>query len=268
MSSTSITLKHQKHRAHPCTDENKFALLNNLLESNKNLKTIVLTSSESDSKLIKDKLNDETIIVLTDKELYNSPELSCEYLISYDLPNKAIIYMARIARVSQKAAILLDSNEQNKLYPIETQLGRAIKQEVIAGFEPEVIKAPEDAKPAVKKMSKDQIKEVAKKRYDEKTGEPKPKKEFKKNDKKFDDKPKRDYKSDSRDDKKSRSWEKKDKPKNKFLGKDENGKAIFSGKSGDRNHRYDGTQRDKYDAPKKVGKKINIKALKKREDSE
>jgi len=39
-----------------------------------------------------------------------------------------------------------------------------------------------------------------------------------------------------------------------------NGKAKFSGKSGDRNHRHDGTPKSKWDAPKKVGRKINIKA--------
>ena len=51
-----------------------------------------------------------------------------------------------------------------------------------------------------------------------------------------------------------------------LLGYDDNGKAKFSGKSGDRNHRYDGTPKDKWDAPKKVGRKINIKALKPKEE--
>ncbi len=43
-------------------------------------------------------------------------------------------------------------------------------------------------------------------------------------------------------------------------------KQFFSGKSGDRNHRYDGTARDQYDATKKVGKTINIKARKPKEE--
>ena len=60
--------------------------------------------------------------------------------------------------------------------------------------------------------------------------------------------------------------EKKKKAPNKFLGKDENGKAIFSGKSGERNHRYDGTPKDRYNAPKKVGKAIKIKSRKPSED--
>jgi hypothetical protein len=102
-----------------------------------------------------------------------------------------------------------------------------------------------------KKLSKSEIVEIAKKRHTDATVE---KKKF--------DKPKRDFKKDDSSDK----WEKKKKAPNKFLGKDENGKAIFSGKSGERNHRYDGTPRDKYDAPKKVGKKISIKARKPKED--
>ena len=97
--------------------------------------------------------------------------------------------------------------------------------------------------------------------YDEQTGEPKPKKEYKSDDKKdF----KKDFKKSDKDDK----WAKKKKEPNKYLGKDENGKAIFSGKSGERNHRHDGTTRDASYPPKKVGRKINIKSLKKSEDKE
>ncbi|MCK4975215.1 MAG: hypothetical protein KAR81_08165, partial [Sulfurimonas sp.] len=87
--------------------------------------------------------------------------------------------------------------------------------------------------------------------------------EFKKE---YEEKPESDKKP--RRDDKTDKWEKKDKAPNKFLGKDENGKGIFSGKSGDRNHRYDGTPRDKYSAPKKVGRKINIKARKPKEESD
>ena len=65
---------------------------------------------------------------------------------------------------------------------------------------------------------------------------------------------------------KKKAAPKKKKAENKFLGKDENGKAIFSGKSGDRNHHHDGSQREKFDAPKKVGKTISIKARKPKEE--
>ncbi len=58
----------------------------------------------------------------------------------------------------------------------------------------------------------------------------------------------------------------KEKEPNKYLGKDENGKAKFSGKSGDRNHGHDGTPKDKSNAPSKVGRTINIKARKPKEE--
>ena len=185
-------------------------------------------------------------------------------LISYDLPIKAIVYMARVSKATSSAILMLDSSEQKELYHTEMLLGRAIKQEIIEGFGyPVVEKSPE--KPGPKKMTKDQIKEVAKKRYDEKTQEPqektyKPKRDYGDEDKKSYDKggQKKDFKkSDS-----SGKWDKKKKEENKFLGYDDNGKAKFSGKSGDRNHRHDGTPKDKWDAPKKVGRKINIKARK------
>jgi len=250
MSSNSISIKPNNHRVHPCPNNKKLELLNKLISENSEADIIVVSSNSTE--LIKEKIANKEISVLNDKEFITSPELSCEFLISYDLPDSVAIYIARVAKATDKAVVLLDKDEQKQLHPIEMQLGRAIKQDVIDGFEYEVIQKKEQDPRAPKKLSKEQIKEVAKKRYDEKTGEPKPKKEYK-------DRDKKDFKKDDK-------WAKKEKAPNKFLGKDENGKAIFSGKSGDRNHRYDGTPKDKYNAPKKVGRKINIKALKKSED--
>jgi len=252
MSATNITIKPNNHRAHPCPTEKKIELLNKLIEQNSKLEIVIACSQ--DAQKIQDALENKTIKVIEDKELVSSSELSYEMLISYDLPIKAIVYMARVAKATNKAIILIDSSEQKALYPIEMLLGRAIKQEVLEGFEYPTV-APLSDKFAPKRMSKEKIKEVAKKRYEDKTQEKKPS-----------DKPKREYKKDDKKDfKKSDSsdkWAKKKKEPNKFLGYDENGKAKFSGKSGDRNHRYDGTQHDKYDAPKKVGRKISIKQRK------
>jgi len=286
MPSTTITIKPNNHRIHPCANDKKIELLNLLLSQNSSSDTIVVTSA--DPKVIKELLQDDSAVVMSDKEFITSKELTCELVISFDVPDKAIIYSARVAKATDRALLLLDKSEQKKIHPIETLLGRAIKQEVIEGFEYFVEVKEEDLNP-VRKMTKVQIKEEAKKRYDKVTGEPKPKREYNSDDKKSFDKPKRDYKSDDRksydkpkrdyksDDKKSYDkpkrdyksddkYAKKDRKPNQFLGKDENGKAIFSGKSGDRNHRYDGTPQDKWGAPKKVGRKINIKALKKKED--
>ncbi len=246
MSSNTITIKPNNHRAYPCSNSKKPQLLNQLIEQNSK-STIIIVCSQN-PHAIQNLLENKDVVVMDDKEFITSKDTKCEILISYDVPDKAIIYTARVSKATLKAFVLVDKNEQKKLYPIEMLLGRAIKQEVLSGFEYEEIKKADTQKQTTKKLSKDEIKAVAKKRYEEKTGEPKPKKEFKKSDK---------------DDK----WAKKKKAPNKFLGKDENGKAIFSGKSGERNHRYDGTPRDKYDAPKKVGRKINIKSIKPKKES-
>ena len=267
MSADAITIKPNNHRVLPCPNEKKIELVNQLISQNSSTDIVVVTSV--DTQGIKEALENKDVVVMNDKEFIMSKELTCEILISFDVPDKAIIYSARVAKATEKAFLLLDKNEQKKLYPIEMLLGRAIKQEKVAGFEyPEVI--VQEKEYMGRKMTKEQIKEEAKKRYDkdtqpEKPKFDKPKREYKGDDKKGalgHDRPKKEY-SKSNDN----NWEKK-KRDNKFLGKDENGKAIFSGKSGDRNHRHDGTQRDKYDAPKKVGRKINIKALKKTEEKE
>ena len=240
MPTTNITIKPSAHRAYPCPTNKKITLIKQLIEQNVQLEIVIACSK--DAKEIAQSLQNTAVRVIEDKELVGLKELRYEMLISYDLPIKAIVYMARVAKATQKAVLLLDSSEQNGLYPIEMLLGRAIKQETLEGFEYER-SVEKEQQP--KKISKEKIKEVAKKRYEAKTQE-----------KKHSEKPKRDYKKEQKPS--SDKWAKKKKAPNKFLGYDENGKAKFSSKSGDRNHRYDGTPRDKYDAPKKVGRKISI----------
>ena len=265
MPADSISIKPNNHRVYQCQTNKKIELLNKVIADNANADILVACSKEP--QIIKDALQNKTLKVIEDRELVKNKDLKCELLISYDLPIKNIVYMARLGKATHKAILILDESEQKELYQIEMLLGRAIKQEQIEGFEYEKI-APKETEPGRKPMSKEQIKEVAKKRYEEKTQEPQ---------EKIYDKPKRDY-----DDKKSYNqegkknsfnksdsddrWAKKKKAPNKFLGKDENGKPIFSGKSGDRNHRYDGTPQDKWGAPKKTGRTINIKARKPKEE--
>ena len=280
MSSAKPTIKPNNHRVHPCPNDKKLSLVNKLISDNRESKIIVVTSI--DAKSVEDYLQNENsqalenVQVVDDKTLIKDENLTCDLLISLDVPGKAVIYMARLSHTTSRALLLINETEQKLLYPIETLLGRVIKQDIIEGFGYEVKEKPQtDSRPAPKKMTQSQIKEEAKKRYDKETGEPKPKREYSDDKKDFKKDFKRDDKKDfKRDDKKDfkkdfnkdDKWAKKKKEPNKYLGKDENGKAIFSGKSGDRNHRHDGTPRDKWDAPKKVGRKINIKALKKSED--
>ena len=240
MSAKQITIKHNKHYVHPCPSDKKLSLLNLLISKYSDMEILVVRANSLD--VIKEAVTAENVTILSDDELKNSTK-TYELLISYDLPATPALYINRLFCATGMALILLDAKEQKKLYPIETVLKRVIKQEIIEGFEYE-----EDQKLKVAPTKP--------------TGEYKFKKEYEEkleSEKKPFDKPRRDDKS--------KQWEKKDKAPNKFLGKDENGKGLFSGKSGERNHRYDGTPKDKYSAPKKVGRKINIKARKPKEES-
>ena len=271
MSETQISIKPNNHRIYKCPQEKKIELLNKIISENLHdniLPKNILIVCSKDMQNIKDALDNKDIKVIEDRELIKDKELSCDFLISFDMPIKNIVYMARIAKTKEKAVMLLDESEQKELYQVEMLLGRAIKQEIIEGFEyarPE----PKEEVYGRKPLTKVQIKEVAKQRYEAKTQEPKEQTYDKKPKREYEDTKSYDKNGTKKDYKKSDSsdkWAKKSKSPNKFLGKDDNGKAQFSGKSGDRNHRYDGTPRDKYDAPKKVGKKISIKARKPKDE--
>ncbi len=281
MSINQLIIKHNKHRIHPCPSEKKLALLDMLIAQNSTLK-IVIALSDNDL-LTKEAITMPNVTVLSDEELAGLPELKCELLISYDLPQTAELYIARLAKTTDSAIVLLDRSEQNNLYPIETLLGRVIRQEIVVGFEyPELEKMKIAPKPSLKPKS--DAKRVERKPFD------KPKYDKKPFDKQRSDRPKREgaKKEDSGSERKSYEKPKYDKPKrdgekserkpfekpkydkkpNKFLGKDESGKAKFSSKSGERNHRYDGKPKEGVEAPKNVGRKISIKALKPKEPSE
>ncbi len=223
MPSNSITIKPNNHRVYQCPKDKKTILLNKIIAENIHRDILVVCSK--DSEILQNSLENKSIKVIEDKELIKLPELTCEMLISYDLPIKAIVYIARVTKATLNAILMLDQGEQKELYPIEMLLGRAIKQDSIEGFQyPLSDKVLTSDKSSPKKMTKDQIKEVAKKRYEKANSD--------------------------------------DKETNKFLGFNKNGKAKFSGKSGERNHRYDGSPKEKYKTPKKPGRKINIKARK------
>ena len=229
MPSQTPTLKRHNHRVHPCKDEKKESLLQLLLSQNNDKNIIVVTSLTSELTT-----EHKNVTILSDEELIVIPDLQCEMLISYDLPSKAIKYMARIAHTSTYALILVNPSEEKLLHPIETLIGRTLMQELIEGFSEVVI--AKTAQPTKKDF--DPREDRKRKFLDD--GE-KPKKFSK------DKKP----------------WEKKERQENKFLGKDENGKAIFSGKSGDRNHHFDGTSKTK--TPKLTGKTISIKGKTKKD---
>lgn len=181
MSEQNIIIRASNHRIHPCPSEKKIELINNIISKNSDMEIVLVSSNSKD--MLKENVDATNVSILSDKEFITNEELNCELLISYDLADSAQIYIARVAKATQMAIVLLDDSESKKLYTIETLLGRVIKEEIIDGFEPIKEKA-QVKKPTVKKMSKEQIKEIAKKRYEEKTFD-KPKKEFNKAKKEF-----------------------------------------------------------------------------------
>ena len=212
---TSNIVKRHNHRVYPCETKRKNELLIHLLTENKDKKIIVATTN--DINLVEDIIKDEKITVINDVTLGDSPELKCDLLISYDLPDKADDYIARLSHSNKSALVLLDPKEQKKLYPIEMLLGRTIMQDTVSGFE---------------LLSEDDME--TKKSHNNK---------------------------DSKN-----TWAKKEKKVSKYIGKDENGKAMFSDKTRDRNHCYDGKPRDEAEKranPKRKNiRKINIKPKK------
>lgn len=128
MSEIKTTLKHNKHIIHPCPNDKKLELLTKLINDNES-KTIFVISSKKLSLLSSDDVK-----IMNDEELAKE-DSTCSLIISYDLPNDVSIYVARMQKTTQSAIILLDTNEQTKLYPIETYLKRVIRQDQIEGFE-------------------------------------------------------------------------------------------------------------------------------------
>lgn len=238
---SDISIKHNKHRAYPVNTDKKIALLQHLISENES-KSIILVSSEENSE-IKDSIVAQNITIIDDKTLYNDKELKADLIISFDVPKQAIVYISRLSHSSDAAIVLLSKDEENLLHPVETLLGRAIKQEVLAQFSDVAQLKTAEEREAIKERKRE------KNLKDETSSLPK--KEFTKEDKA-----------------KAAQWEKKKKAPNKFLGKDENGKAQFSGKSGERNHSFDGTPKDRkeYKIPKKTGRSVTIKGLNKKED--
>ena len=234
MSSTPI--KRQNHRIHPCNRPLKNELIHFLIERNAGKSILVVTSTEAGE--LPTIFAGKNITVLSDAELAQTPDLRCEVLISYDLPEKAIVYMSRYARAREYALITLDEEDQKRLYPIELLNGRTITQEVVKGFEPDFGIAVDNQQKAEAKARRDE--REARDAADPRNRDKKPVR---------DTRPER-LREDSRGDKRPPRNEgdgfmakKQHNAKPRFVGKDDSGKPIFEGKTRERNHYIDGTPR-------------------------
>lgn len=211
----SSTIKRQNHRIHPCSTERKTQLLNFVISQNPARSILVVTAKNT--KAI-DITQTKEIILVSDSDLVQPSQMMYDIVISYDLPEKAIIYMTRYARAREFAIILLGAEDQKHLYAIETLFGRTITQESVSGFEP-------NFGIAVEQKNKEEMAAQRAKREEERAN------------------PSRPTKGKKNEEKSSNSWEQKKKKPTQFLGNDENGKPIFSTKTRDRNHYIDGTPR-------------------------
>jgi superfamily II DNA/RNA helicase len=212
MSAAKISIKPNNHRIYQCPNNKKLELLTKIIEQNSDEDILIVCSREVEALV--ENLNNTTVKVVEDRELVKEKELRSSFLISYDMPIEAIVYMERISRADNKACMLLDESEQKALHSIEMLLGRAIKQEIMEGFEyPKKAEKLSD-RPTRKKLSKEEIQEIAKKRYESSTRE-KPKFDSEKDSRDGDKRVKRDFKSDGKKDDK---WAKK-RPAPKTTGK-------------------------------------------------
>ena len=199
-----IALKRNSHRLLLCTDAKKQDLLAKLLFENEGKRIAVVVSDDTEKMYVP-----EGITLLFDD---TPSQERFELLISYDLPDEPEQYLARLALAGESALTLMGESDHPQLLGIETLLGRSIVQESPSGFAPAVKPQPKQhpkrhGKPGVtaKKAVNDEPKHTTK----PKSTTP----------------PKRTPKASGI---------------SRYLGKDENGKPIFSGKTGERNHQKNG----------------------------
>lgn len=133
MSVTSI--KRHNHRVHVCEKSRKQELLQHLIALYTGKSILVISAANTTTTQIEDK----NLTLSNDDELAKMDKRQWDVLISFDLPKNSQDYLTRLEHTSEIALIVIDTNEQTLLYPIETLVGKNLPREVIPGFE---IKAP------------------------------------------------------------------------------------------------------------------------------
>ena len=210
MSSTTITIKRFNHRVHPCDRSQKLALLKHLVALHSDKEIVIIAAR--DIAELEQELDADNVTLKSDKELIENTKFPCDMIISLDLAENPENYIKRLSQTKTFALLLADDKEQQELYEIETMMKRTLTKEIISGFEP-----------ASHKLAEAETKNLKERQLVNKE------------------------KQAERDDKRARQQNgplSKKREESKYLGKDENGKPIFSGKTRERNHRHDGTPKD------------------------
>ena len=204
-----VALKRKNHRLLLCESARKHDLLLQLIETHGDKRIAVAVSGNDVLTL------PESVTLLSDTALPKEEEASFDLVINYDLPADPQRYLDRLALCDDIALTLLDEADKGRLMAIETLLGRSILQERPEGFAPAITPRP--------KQQPKRNQRPAVPLYDDEA----PKKPH--------------FKKEARP-------EQKRKPKesgvSRYIGSDENGKPMFSGKTGERNHRKDGKPHD------------------------
>lgn len=138
MSIEKISIKHNKHKIHPCQKSKKLSLLKMLIEQNGRSEILVVSTEKSD--MLKESIAADNVKITDDTEMAKEAEHKYDLVISFDLPADAEAYVSRVQKASEEAIMLFDNEEQDRLYRIETLLKRAIRQERIEGFGHEAAK--------------------------------------------------------------------------------------------------------------------------------
>jgi superfamily II DNA/RNA helicase len=210
VSSTTITIKRFNHRVHPCDRSQKLALLKHLIALHSDKEIVIIAAR--DIAELEQELDADNVTLKSDKELIENTKFQCDMIISLDLAENPESYIKRLGQTKTFALLLADDKEQQELYEIETVMKRTLTKEIISGFEPVSHRLAEAETKGLKVRQALNLE-----------------------------------KQTLRDDKRARQQNgpsSKKREESKYLGKDENGKPIFSGKSRERNHRHDGTPKD------------------------
>ncbi len=265
MSTPAITIKRHNHLFYHCTPERRLEMLKQLITSHAD-QTILIAVSKGVEALPQNL--PDNVSIMSDDEIMAADDVRCDVIIHADLPLKALHYIKRLSCATDKSVGILTPNETSLLYPIESLLGRSIMQKELEGFELPV------EEPEAETTTQAHEERPRPSRQHDKDARPRKPREHSKDERRprYEERKRDDKRSGDRkpfDNKEKKSWENKPKRPSKYIGTDENGKPMFSGKTGERNHRHDGTPRteeEKAEMRRRKKSKENKPYGKKRDD--
>lgn len=207
-----VALKRRNHRLLHCTAPQKNSLLARLVSEHESKRILVITAGDPDYVTLP-----ENVTLLTDATLGEAENGAFDLLISFDLPETPQAYLDRLEKAAELALILLGEADRPHLYGIETRLGRTIIQESIPEFAPQAAQPPK----AVRKPAA-QRRDDPKGKMPPRSDAPREKRDVKAGGKRPAKRPDGTKPQPKRVPKASGA--------SRYLGKDENGKPIFSDK--------------------------------------